>query len=104
MPPPYVAHAQGRIIGEIHGQTTVNVMHFATHDEIADEGELDTILLALATAILECTIETLLPAVTSDWRAIQCDAKRISDPTSDPVIATAPSDCASRSVAAPSSV
>jgi len=92
MPAPYVAHAQGRIIGEIHGQTTVNVMHFATHDEIADEGELDTILLALATALLECTIETLLPAVSSDWRAVQCDAKRISDPTSDPVIATAPSD------------
>lgn len=89
MPAPWVAGAQARIIGEIHGQTTVNVMHFATNDEIADEGELDTILLALATALLECTISTLLPAVTSDWKAIRCDAKRISPTPSDPIVATA---------------
>lgn len=91
MPAPWVAVAQGRIIGEIHGQQTVNVMHFATNDEIADEGELDTILLALATALLECTIDTLLPAVTSDWKAVRCDAKRVYPAASDPIVATADS-------------
>jgi len=92
MPPPYVAHAQCRIIGEIHGQQTVNVMHFVTHDSIDDEGALDTILLALATAMLECVLTTLLPAVTSDWKCIRTDAKRISPAASDPQIATAPAD------------
>lgn len=89
MPAPWVAGAQARIIGEIHGQQTVNVMHFATNDQIADEGALDTILLQLATAMLDCVITVLLPAVTSDWRAVRCDAKRIYPVESDPQIATA---------------
>src|SRR6185436_3832889 len=89
MPAPWVAGAQCRIIGEIHGQQTVNVMHFATNDAILDEGELDTILLALATAMLECVVETLLPAVSSDWKVVQCDARRIYPTPSDPILATA---------------
>lgn len=89
MPAPWVAGAQARIIGEIHGQETVNVLHFATNDQILDEGELDTILLALAQALLDCTISTLLPAVTSDWKVVRCDAKRIYPTPSDPVVATA---------------
>jgi len=91
MPAPYVAHAQARIIGELHGQQTINVLHFVTHTEIADEGELDTLLLQLATALLECVITTLLPAVTSDWKVIRCDAKRIFPTPSDPIVATADS-------------
>lgn len=89
MPAPWSAGAQCRIIGEIHGQQTVNVLHFATNDTIADEGELDTILLALAAAMLDCVITTLLPAVTSDWKAVKCDARRISPSPSDPIVATA---------------
>lgn len=90
MAAPWNAGAQARIIGEIHGQTTINVMHFATNDSIEDEGALDTILLALATAIGECVIDTLLPAVSIDWTFIQSDAKRIYPVVSDPVIFTAP--------------
>lgn len=90
MPAPWVAGAQGRIIGMIHGQQTVNVMHFATNDQIADQAELDTILLALATAMLDCAVSTLLPAVTSDWTLVQCDAKRVAPTPSDPILATAP--------------
>lgn len=89
MPAPWVAVAQARIIGEIHGQETVNVLHFATNAQIADEGELDTILLALAQALLECVITTLLPAVTSDWKVVRCDAKRVYPTPSDPIVATA---------------
>lgn len=89
MAAPWVAGAQGRIIGEMHGVQTVNVMHFATNDQIDDQGDLDTILLALAEAMLECVIETLLPAVTQDWRAVRCDAKRVYPVQSDPIVATA---------------
>lgn len=89
MPAPWVAGAQARIIGELHGQQTVNVLHFATNSAIADEAELDTLLLQLATALLECTITTLLPAVSSDWKVIRCDAKRMWPSSSDPIVATA---------------
>lgn len=92
MAAPWVAGAQGRIIGEIHGQQTVNVMNFATNDQIADEGNLDTILLALAAAILDCALTTLLPATTVDWKLVRCDAKRIYPTPSDPIIATAPAN------------
>lgn len=90
MPAPWTAGAQCRIVGEIHGQQTVNVMNFATNAAILDQGELDTLLLALAAAMLDCAITTLLPAVTQDWTLIQCDAKRIAPVSSDPILATAP--------------
>lgn len=92
MAAPWVAGAQARIIGEIHGQQTVNVINFATNDQINDEGNLDTILLALAQAILDCALTTLLPAVTADWKLVRCDAKRIYPTPSDPIIATAPAN------------
>ena len=90
MAAPWNAGAQARIIGSIHGQTTVNVMNFATNDSIEDEGALDTILLALAEAVRDCVIDTLLPAVSQDWTFVQADAKRIYPVTSDPIVATAP--------------
>lgn len=90
MPPPWVAGAQGRIVGEIHGQQTVNVLHFATNSAIADEGTLDQLLLQLAQALLDCTLTTLIPAVSQDWVAKFCDAKRIAPTASDAMIATAP--------------
>jgi hypothetical protein len=89
MPAPWVAGAEARIIGEIHGQQTVNVFHFATNDQIQDEGQLDTLLLQLATNMLQCVVEVLLPAVTQDWRVVRCDAKRIYPTPSDPIVATA---------------
>lgn len=90
MPAPWVAGAQARIIGEIHGSQTVNVMNFATNDQIVDEEALDQLLLQLAQAMLECVTTVLLPAVSSDWRAIRTEAKRIYPVESDPIVATAP--------------
>jgi len=92
MAAPWVAGAQARIVGEIHGQQTVNVMHFGTNFAIADQGALDTILLQLASAMLTCVIDTLLPAVTQDWKVVFCDAKRIYPVNSDPIVATAPAN------------
>jgi hypothetical protein len=88
MPPPYTGLAQGRIIGSIHGQTTVNVMHFSTNSVINDVGNLNTHLLALAEALKECILTTLLPGVTSDWTFVNADARVILPTPSDPIIAT----------------
>jgi hypothetical protein len=88
MSAPWTAGAQARIIGEIHGQQTVNVLHFATNDQINDQGTLDQLLLQLAEALRDCVVEFLLPAVTSNWRFVQCDAKRIAPNVSDPILAT----------------
>jgi hypothetical protein len=89
MAAPWVAGAQARIHGEIHGQQTVNVLNFGTNAAILDGPALDTLLLQLAEALLDCVITTLLPAVSIDWRAVSCDAKRIYPVVSDPIIATA---------------
>lgn len=89
MAAPWVAGAQARIIGEIHGQQTVNVMNFATNTAILDEAALETLLIQLAEALKDCVLTTLLPVVTSDWRIVKTDAKRIYPDISDPVISTA---------------
>jgi len=88
MAAPWVAGAQARIVGELHGQQTVNVLHFATNDAISDPGALDEILLALAEAIRDCVVEFLLPAVTIDWKFVKADAKRIYPVLSDPIVST----------------
>lgn len=88
MAAPWVAGAQARIIGEIHGQQTVNVLHFATNAQINGDDQLDTILLALAEALAECVVETLLPAVSVDWKFVRTDARRIYPVPSDPIIST----------------
>lgn len=90
MAAPWNAGAQARIIGEIHGQQTVNVMHFGTNGQVSDQPSLDTLLLQLAQALADCVISTLLPAVTQDWRFVKADAKRISPAFSDPIVSTAP--------------
>jgi hypothetical protein len=92
MPAPWVAGAQARIIGELHGQQTVNVLHFGTNSAIADQAALDTLLLQLAVAIGECALTTLIPAVTADWKLIRTDAKRVYPTASDPILSTAPAN------------
>lgn len=88
MPAPWAAGAQARIVGQLHGQETVNVLHFATNTVVNDPASLDALLLALAQALADCVVDTLLPAVTSDWRFVQCDAKRIYPAVSDPILVT----------------
>ena len=66
MPAPWNAHAVVRVIGEIHGQTTNNVMHFATNANISDN-DGSTLMLQLLAALVACIETTLLPAVTADW-------------------------------------
>lgn len=87
--PAWVAGAEARIIGRIHGQDCINVFHFGTNNEILDQTGLDQLLSQLATALADCVRTTLLPAVTQDYTFIGCDAKRIHPAVSDPVVATA---------------
>lgn len=89
MAAPWVAGAQCRIHGTLHGQQTVNVLNFGTNSAILDQGALDTLLLQLAVAVGECVIDTLLPAVTVDWTFVSTDAKRIYPTVSDPIVNTA---------------
>lgn len=93
MPPPWAAHAIGRIHGEIHGQQTVNVLHFATNTSVDDAPPPHPLLLQLAEALLECAVDTLLPAVTSDWRLVKTSATFVGTVTgtnTDSYDATAP--------------
>lgn len=89
MPAPWARGAECRIVGEIHGQQTVNVMHFGTNEVVDDGSTLDALLLQLAEAMLACVIDTLLPAVSVDWNVIKVDAKQIVPTPGDPIIATA---------------
>jgi hypothetical protein len=92
MAAPWAGGAECRIVGEIHGSRTVNVVHFATNTLGSDAGAVNDLLLELAQAMLDCAIETLLPAVTSDWKLLFTDARAIYPNPTDPIVATAPAD------------
>lgn len=95
MAAPWSLGAEVRIVGTLHGQDTNNVLHFATNEVESDVAPPSPLLLALVTAIGECIIDALLPAVTADWTYVKSEAKFIfnsggSPIGSDPVIHTAP--------------
>lgn len=96
MPAPWANGAQVRINGEIHGQQTVTVLHFATNTQELDISPPSPLLTALVEAVLDCILQTLLPAVTQDWRVISVDARYLHNVgagvLTDPVIATAPAN------------
>jgi hypothetical protein len=89
MPPPYAAAAQVRIVGTLHGSITNNVLNFATQQQIFDDpGAIRDQLIILLTAVRDCIRETLLPAVTADWRLVHVEGKSIVPGNSDPVVVT----------------
>lgn len=88
MPPPWARGAQLRIIGEVHGQATVNVLHMATNQVVNDEAQLNALLLAAVTALKECVVDLLLPAVTSDWKFVKCDGRIVYPVIGDPIEVT----------------
>lgn len=89
MPAPWNAHAVARLKGEIHGQQTVNVWHFATNTNVSDTTDV-ALLIALAAAIMQCVETVLLPAVTSDWNVTSVETQYIgtviANTTTDPVV------------------
>lgn len=81
--------AEVRIVGEMHGSRTQNVFHFGTDEVANDTGALNTLLLQLAQAMMQCVRETLLPAVTQDWKCVHVEAQEIFPVLSDTIIETA---------------
>lgn len=97
MPAPWATGAQLRIHGKIHGQTTINVLHFATNTAEIDVQPPSPLLVALLAAVVDCVIQALLPAVTQDWTFEFCDARFVyhTGPglmQTDPLIQTAPAN------------
>ena len=92
MPAPWAGGAQVRIIGTLHGQTTINVLNFATNTVILDDPTGIGLLKALANAVSECVQTQLLRSVTSEWRFSKCDARRIHPTSGDVVDSDAPQD------------
>lgn len=89
MPAPWARGAEVRVIGTLQGQQCINVWHFATNTVVNDGGPLDDLLIQLAIALLDCYIEVLLPAVTSDYTLVSAEARTIAPTRSDPVVSTA---------------
>jgi hypothetical protein len=89
--PPIVPQtvAQVRIVGELQGQECINVWHVASTEVFVDFDAWQAALLALAQAMLECAVEKLLPAVTSDYRLVQCDAQMLAPTKTDLFVASA---------------
>jgi len=86
MPAPWTGGAQVRIIGNIQGQDCINVLHFATNTQVNDPIDWAPLLTALATAVLACAVEQLLPAATADYNLVGVDARNIHPFKGDPII------------------
>jgi len=86
MPPPYVAGMRVRIVGAIHGQETNNVLNFGYNGTgLPDAQTLQDALINLATNVLECIQETLLPGITNNWTIRRVEAWQIYPTASDPI-------------------
>lgn len=81
--------AQVRIVGRLQGQQCINVWHVGSSQTFVDFDQWQAALLALAQAMLECAVDQLLPAVTSDYELVQCDAQMLYPTQTEPFVATA---------------
>jgi len=86
MAAPWAAGCELRIIGSIHGQTTNNVLHFATNTQINDPIQRDALILALLVAMMSCVTEQLVGAITSDWTLDRLEGRSLFPTVGDPVI------------------
>jgi len=92
MAAPWAGGAQVRILGKIQGQDCINVLHFATNTQVNDPIDWQPLLLALATAVLACVADQLLPGVTEDYILTGVDARNIAPFKGDPVFVAAVND------------
>lgn len=89
--------AEVRVVGEIHGSRTQNVYHFGTDLTGFDAGFPPQPLVDLGTFMLECVRDTLLPAVSSDWKVVHIETQEIFPTLTDTVFTTAlPTDVGAR--------
>jgi len=88
--PTYARIFEARLIGSLHGQETVNVLHFGSDETPADDAALAAILADLALNIITCAIDQLKGGVTSDFTIVRCETKQLFPTPSDPQVSAAP--------------
>lgn len=90
---PWAAGARVRIVGKLHGQDTNNVIHLATNTQGWDDPTFfRQQLILLMEAIRDCVVDTLLPAVTSDWTFVRVEGHLIVPFISDVIVVTGTPD------------
>ena len=92
MPAPWSSGALVRVVGRLQGQDCINTYHFATNEVVNDPSALAPLLVALATAMLQCVIDNMMDSVTSDYTLLMVDARQIHPTISDPVEVAAPAN------------
>lgn len=90
--PNYTHGAKVRILGKLHGQDCIQVLHFGTNAEVNDNPARDALILALLQSILACITEQLLDAVTSEWRLVGLEGMEIFPTHGDPIFLAAPAN------------
>ena len=90
MPAPWTQGARVRILGRIHQQDYVNVIHFATNTQINDNIARDTLILQLLSQVMACVTDQLLAGVTSDWTFTGVEGTAIAPVLGDPQFSAAP--------------
>lgn len=86
MPAPWAAGVKARIVGKIHGQDCIQVLHFATNTVVNDDATGIALLKALANALAECVTTVLIPAVTEDYSFHHVEVTKFAPTASDPVL------------------
>jgi hypothetical protein len=78
MPHPFTSIGQVTIEGSLHGQQTVNVLHFGANGAEPNWNQL-------ITDILDCITTALRPATSSDWTLTKLTHRVIHPQLGDPV-------------------
>lgn len=86
----FAKYAEARILGTLHGSSTVNVLHFGTNNNASTPDLLVPLLTQLAQDIIDCVIDFWLPAASSDWTLEGVDVKELFPVGSDPIELSAP--------------
>jgi len=81
-----------RILGKLHGQDCIQVLHFSTNAEANDNPARDALILALLQAILACITEQLMDAVTSEYTLTGLEGSEVFPTIGDPIFLAAPAN------------
>lgn len=81
-----------RILGKLHGQDCIQVLHFSTTTEVNDNPARDVLILQLLTAVLACITEQLLDAITNEYRLVGLEGTEVFPTKGDPIFLAAPAD------------
>lgn len=81
-----------RVLGKLHGQDCIQVLHFSTDMQVNDSPARDALILALLQAVLACITDQLLAAVTQEYRLIGLEGTEVFPTHGDPIFLAAPAN------------